>query len=394
MIHTMFTMADIVVVMASMERSLSRKKYLKTTYGFYWESGLTMSVTQMNYSRNFSETNLLTRNKFRESVFARDNHKCVICGSEGQDAHHIMERRLFSNGGYYLDNGATLCGSCHLDAESTKLSTDEIRAAASIKKIILPEHLYDDQPYDKWGNPILSNGMRVRGELFFDDSVQKIIKDYLHLFTKYIKYPRTYHLPWSPGINDNDRVIEDTSCFEGQEVVVTEKMDGENTTVYNDYIHARSVESKNHQSRDYVKAICANFQHELGDYRVCGENLYAAHSIQYDSLKSYFYGFSIWDDKNYCLPWDETVSFFDMLGVAMPTVLYIGPFNESKIREFDDIWKGNRKEGYVVRRRAGFHYSQFKNCVAKFVRPDHIKTVKHWMYGQKIVRNLLYDGNT
>lgn len=38
---------------------------------------------------------LLSRDAFREAVFTRDNHKCVICGKEAQDAHHnhIMERR-------------------------------------------------------------------------------------------------------------------------------------------------------------------------------------------------------------------------------------------------------------------------------------------------------------
>ena len=51
----------------------------------------------------------LTRDQFRNGVFARDGHKCVLCQAPGQDAHHIMERRLFPDGGYYLDNGATVC---------------------------------------------------------------------------------------------------------------------------------------------------------------------------------------------------------------------------------------------------------------------------------------------
>jgi hypothetical protein len=37
---------------------------------------------------------LLTRDEFREGVFERDNHKCVICGATAQDAHHILERRI------------------------------------------------------------------------------------------------------------------------------------------------------------------------------------------------------------------------------------------------------------------------------------------------------------
>ena len=52
---------------------------------------------------------LLSRDEFREGVFERDGHKCVVCKEQGKDAHHILERRLFNDGGYYLDNGATLC---------------------------------------------------------------------------------------------------------------------------------------------------------------------------------------------------------------------------------------------------------------------------------------------
>ncbi len=42
-----------------------------------------------------------------------------------------------------------------------------------------------------------------------------------------IKYPRTFHLPWSPGLTKDDKRIENLDGFIGREVVVTEKMDGE-----------------------------------------------------------------------------------------------------------------------------------------------------------------------
>jgi len=68
---------------------------------------------------------LLTRDLFREMVFQRDNHQCVICHGPAQDAHHIIERRLWPDGGYYLLNGASLCGEHHIAAEQTTLSCDE-----------------------------------------------------------------------------------------------------------------------------------------------------------------------------------------------------------------------------------------------------------------------------
>ena len=174
---------------------------------------------------------LLTRDEFREGVFKRDNHQCVICKEPAKDAHHIMERRLFHDGGYYLDNGASLCHTHHLQAEMTLISTNELREAIGIQKVILPEHLYDDQEYDKWGNILQQNGTRLKGELFFDESVQKILEqgNVLDLFTDKVKYPRTHHLPWSEGMHDDDRMLSSTKVFENQRVIVTEKMDGENT---------------------------------------------------------------------------------------------------------------------------------------------------------------------
>jgi 5-methylcytosine-specific restriction endonuclease McrA len=46
---------------------------------------------------------LLTRDEFRNAVFERDGHRCVICGNEARegvrlDAHHIIERRLWTDG--------------------------------------------------------------------------------------------------------------------------------------------------------------------------------------------------------------------------------------------------------------------------------------------------------
>ena len=192
---------------------------------------------------------LLRREQFRESVLARDGHRCVVCGRGAADAHHIIERRLWTDGGYYLENGASLCDEHHKAAEATVLSCEGIRAAAGITAAALPPHFDRDERYDKWGNVFLGNSLRVRGELFFDDSVQAILKQggALGQFTKYVKFPKISHLPWSEGVDEQtDRVLshEDVvESFQGRDVVVTEKMDGENTSMYRDYVHARSLDS-------------------------------------------------------------------------------------------------------------------------------------------------------
>ena len=67
---------------------------------------------------------LLTREEFKEQVFAKTNGKCCVpgCACEAVDAHHIMDRKLWSDGGYYLTNGAALCSKHHLDAEQGRIT--------------------------------------------------------------------------------------------------------------------------------------------------------------------------------------------------------------------------------------------------------------------------------
>ena len=113
---------------------------------------------------------LMTRDEFRNAVFARDDNKCVVCGDQAKDAHHIIERRLFGDGGYYLDNGASLCEKHHMEAEMTVISVEQLRDLINVKTVILPDHFYRDIEYDKWGNIVMPNGTRVKGELFNDES--------------------------------------------------------------------------------------------------------------------------------------------------------------------------------------------------------------------------------
>ena len=91
------------------------------------------------------------------------------------------------------------------------------------------------------------------------------------------KYPRTLHLPWSDTIGpDGDHVLESVRAFENQQVVVTEKLDGENTTLYRSHLHARSLDSGHHPSRGWIKNFHARLAPHIPDgVRICGENLFA-----------------------------------------------------------------------------------------------------------------------
>lgn len=201
------------------------------------------------------------------------------------------------------------------------------------------------------------------------------------------KYPRTPHLPWSPGASSDDVWMDTTELFSGKKVVITEKMDGENTTMYSDHIHARSLDSKHHESRSFVKALHSSKAHMIPEkWRVCGENLFAQHAIAYEALPSYFLMFSMWDEHNQCLSWTQTLEWAELLDIQTPCVLYEGLWDETFVRSIkvDE----QTQEGYVVRTCAGFAYDKFARHVAKWVRKNHVTTSEHWMHKAVIPNKL------
>ncbi|MFJ7587817.1 RNA ligase family protein [Streptomyces sp. NPDC097617] len=201
-----------------------------------------------------------------------------------------------------------------------------------------------------------------------------------------IHYPRTPHLPWSPGASADDVRAVGLAGLAGREVVVTEKLDGENTTLYADGLHARSLDSAHHPSRAWVKGLQGRIGTGIpAGWRVCGENLYARHSIPYEDLDSWFYGFSVWDGEH-CLGWDRTVRFLRGLGVPTPRVLWRGTFDERALRRLK--LDTARQEGYVVRTVEGFTREEFGRCVAKWVRVGHVQTGTHWMFAQVVPNGL------
>lgn len=346
---------------------------------------------------------LLTREEFRNKVFTRDNYRCVICGVVGIGdihdrnytlyAHHIIERRLWNDGGFYESNGASLCHQHHVEAEQTVLSCDDIRRAAGITKILHPEQFYDDVELDKWGNYIQPNGTRLRGELFYDESVQKILKsgNVLSLFVDYVKYPRTFHLDFSNPSKD-DKIIKNYNALQEQEIVVSLKIDGENSNLYRDYFHARSLEFATGEDRGWVKALHTSIAHDIPDgWRICGENVYAKHSIEYTNLDSYFYVFSIWNERNECLSWGETVEWCELLGLHHVPILYQGVFDYNALKILANSMDVTKQEGFVIRPSRSFSYGEFKNVVCKWVRPNHVDKSRHHWRSTAIIPNTLKE---
>jgi hypothetical protein len=207
------------------------------------------------------------------------------------------------------------------------------------------------------------------------------------------KYPHTPHLPQSRSRTDDDRVLTKTTHLLGMDVVMSEKMDGENASLYNHHIHARSLDSRPRPDQDWVRRFWSNRRADIpAKWRVCGENLWAKHSIIYDNLPSYFLGFSIWNDENVTLGWDETLEWFKLLDIIPVRELYRGPYSDDVVLDLISKMNPDKQEGFVVRNINSFSHDDFELNAAKYVRPKHVQTDQHWLHGAITPNGLAPDG--
>lgn len=201
------------------------------------------------------------------------------------------------------------------------------------------------------------------------------------------KYNRTYHLPWSPGATNDDRISSDVSSLIGIDIVITEKLDGENCGMTDDGVYARShaTFTTSPWSREVRNLHKISVEGQLGDgVYLFGENMEGIHSIEYKNLSSYFYLFGI-RDNNIWVPWTKVEEYSYLLDIPTVPVLFKGVINSEK--ELKDLTEnlaskpselGGVREGIVVRNADMFHNDDFAENVMKLVRKDHVQTDEHW----------------
>ena len=200
------------------------------------------------------------------------------------------------------------------------------------------------------------------------------------------KYPRTYHLPWSPGSTNDNKISKDVNYLLCKEIVITEKLDGSNSCIKKDGVYGRShaVFTTNPWDVELKKlhSIIGNYLDD--ETYVFGESLYAVHSIEYTNLESYFYIFGV-RDNNIWIPWQQVEEYSYLLDIPTVPVLFKGVVNsvkELKSLVNDLVSKqselGGDIEGVVVRSAGMFHNDDFAENVMKWVRKDHVQTDEHW----------------
>lgn len=172
---------------------------------------------------------------------------------------------------------------------------------------------------------------------------------------KHVKYPRTPRLDRSLSRTSDD--VGFGASLDGVEVVITEKMDGENTSLYRDGWHARSLDSGKHGSRDQVAALWAD---------VCSRIPSGCKLVVEYTLPHFAYGIMVMDE--WVWPWSQSSELFEQLGIPTVPVLWTGVYSESVIDELIESLDPSTQEGFVVRPTGGFPVSHFGSCVAKYVR--------------------------
>lgn len=212
-----------------------------------------------------------------------------------------------------------------------------------------------------------------------------------------IKYPRSWHLSYSEKSGSDDKRHDDDSHFSNKNVTVTIKLDGENTTIYSDYIHARSLDSRvDSEDRRWIDALrISKIENNIPDsFRICGENMFYKHTVPYEDLESMFYVFSIWDGDK-CLSWEETKMWCGLLDLQHVPVIFEGKYNKDKILKiFNDYTSKNKNvEGFVVRISDSFNISEFTYSLSKYVRNTFEIPSNHWRHSQKYLNALKSSKN-
>lgn len=210
------------------------------------------------------------------------------------------------------------------------------------------------------------------------------------------KYNRTFHLPWSPGATSDDKIAKDISTILNQPIIITEKMDGSNTSLEANGCYARThAAPPNHPSFNALKALHAQIKTQIDEgIQIFGEWCYALHSIAYSELPGFFLSFAVRDLKNESwLSWEDVELWSEEISVPTVPVLYKGTVtSENELRNITeslmnfDSKCGGQREGVVVRLQSQFNNNDFSSSVMKYVRANHVQSSDHWKT-QEIVKN-------
>ena len=210
-----------------------------------------------------------------------------------------------------------------------------------------------------------------------------------------VKYPRTPYWPWSPAIGRDEYVHGNPDRFVGEDVVVTEKLDGGNTLLHAGKVYARSVSAPSEAKwMAMVKKHHAWKVKEPGVW-LYGEDIYGVHSIEYEPVaeQATFHAFALRRGDGAFAAFAEVETYARRRDIPVVPVLFKGRFESvADIRAFmaraheQPSSLGGDREGLVMRLARGFPAAEFQDGVCKSVRQGHVQTDEHWIRNWKPCR--------
>lgn len=211
------------------------------------------------------------------------------------------------------------------------------------------------------------------------------------------KYGRTYHYSFSPGTSSDDRINHEwaSDLIQINELIHTEKLDGENNCLSRYGVFARSHSAPTVSPwTSTIRQRWSQIRHDLGDLEVFGENLFAVHSIAYERIDEHFFVFAV-REQSMWLSWEETQFYARLLD--FPTVpelaRNVAPIQPQAVQQevLNLIGQPSRfgsvdarsgllctMEGVVSRDAGAYTTAEFPHRVFKYVREGHVKTDEHW----------------
>lgn len=199
------------------------------------------------------------------------------------------------------------------------------------------------------------------------------------------KYPSTPHWPWSLSIHRGDSFHKCPEEFLGQEVVITEKLDGGNTCLFQGNVFARSVQKPSNAG--WMAMVKKHHAWKSLDrpQMFYGEDLSAKHSLSYSIPENETYRLFAIHEDNKWFSWDDVESLANLYNFLTVPILYRGTFSSvDQITEFFHTninvpsALGPEREGFVMRFTNEFNNIEFASKVCKFVRKNHVQTDEHW----------------
>lgn len=235
------------------------------------------------------------------------------------------------------------------------------------------------------------------------------------------KYCRSLHAHISLGTTADDRFMPAgyvASFAKKEKLILTEKLDGQNTCFSKNGLFARSHSAPSQNPWD--KPLIERWQlikDDLGDIELFGEGMYGIHSIAYSQLESFFYVFAVRVGERW-LSWEEVKFYAELFD--FPTVPEIeirqplSDFLQDGLDEnvaldnflttnlgmkwtesvetsgclggYDPANNQPCSEGFVIRNADSYFTNNGDLSVAsnefdnlfKLVREKHVKTDQHW----------------